>query len=238
MTTYSSYLAQHRQQRLETRPDYVDSGAAESDLVHVASGVQLQTRALHSLASIRVGKDKETSTSASSSSSSAAATTLTASLRKLALTKGASSSTQQTNEQGNEGPDQGLEEEATEEQEGEEEEAEEEEEEDDEVVVEEWEALRDVVCQRKNNPAPPTYQPRYTGQGGPTLYNHSSYGSSMWASDIISGESSANATHANSTRSNSPPVGATEIDGGRALERVWIRWRSQIESGYLDSCIA
>lgn len=83
--------------------------------------------------------------------------------------------------------------------------------EDDDKVVEEWEALRDVVCQR------------WTGHSTSRLF-------AALSSHHTSGLSTPGWSN---SRPPSPPP-HEDIDGGRALQRIWRRWKQQIDSGELD----
>ncbi|UZJ54111.1 hypothetical protein CBS101457_003431 [Exobasidium rhododendri] len=153
-------------------PGYIDSGSANSNMLHKPTGVELQTRALSSLMlSLNIlsldskgGAEGEAAGSDINHTSTPAV--------KDAL----------------------------------------DEDEDDDEVVDEWEALRDVVCQRR------------TG-----------YSTSRLFAGLSSGHSSGLTSWGNS-RPPSPPV-HEDIDGGRALQRIWRRWKQQIDSGELDRFI-
>jgi hypothetical protein len=147
-------------------PSYVDSGSANSNMLHKPTGVELQTRALSSLMdALNVLKLDNTSSEATTTAA-------------LALMNN-----------------------------------EEEDDADDDEVVEEWEALRDVVCQRRTGPSTSRL---FAGLSSvPTSgFNTPSMG---WAN----------------SRPPSPPA-HEDIDGGRALQRIWRRWKQQIDSGELD----
>lgn len=149
-------------QRIAALPSsYVDSGSANSNMLHRPTGVELQTRALSSL-------------------------TQALNIIGMESTKRAQMISH-------------------------------EEENDDDEVVEEWEALRDVVCQRR------------TGHSTSRLY-----------AGLSSNPPSGLTTPGwGNSRPPSPPVVVHEdIDGGRALQRIWKRWKYQIDSGELDrSCV-
>lgn len=148
-------------------PSYVDSGSANSNMLHKPTGVELQTRALSSLMNalnvLKVDHNAEVRVADASSTSDAAMAHH---------------------------------------------------DEDDDEVVEEWEALRDVVCQRRTGPSTSRL---FAGlSSGPTSgFNTPSMG---WAS----------------SRPPSPPAPHEDIDGGRALQRIYRRWKQQIDNGELD----
>lgn len=120
---------------------------------------------------------------------------------------------------------------------------------DDDEVVDEWEALRDVVCQRRT--ANTTASSRlFAGLGSGTTSMSGSGTFSVVRTGNTSGVStpgwsvSRAASPARGMVSGStsgPGSGAAtparyeeEIDGGRALQRVWRRWRAQVTCGELD----
>jgi hypothetical protein len=150
-------------------PSYVDSGSANSNMLHKPTGVELQTRALSSLMdALKVLKVDNTAEAKVSDASSTADVVMA------------------NND------------------------------EDDDEVVEEWEALRDVVCQRRTGPSTSRL---FAGlSSGPTSgFNTPSMG---WAN----------------SRPPSPPTPALheDIDGGRALQRIYRRWKQQIDNGEFD----
>lgn len=141
--------------RLAALPSgYVDSGSANSNMLHKPSGVELQTRALSSLMDA---------------------------LNILNLEGGG---------EAKQAPATSADE--------------------DDDIVDEWEALRDCVCQRR------------TG-----------YSTSRLFAGLSSGPSSGLTSWANS-RPSSPPAGREDVDGGQALQRIWRRWKMQVDNGELD----
>lgn len=131
---------------------------------------------------------------------------------------------------------------------------------DDDEVVDEWEALRDVICQRRT--ANSTSSSRFFAGVGSSASSMS--GSGLLVRSTASGVAtttsggggttpapasgfstpavgwgSASVSHA-ASRASSPAIGGSvgggsdDVDGGRALQRVWRRWRTQVNASVLE----
>lgn len=100
---------------------------------------------------------------------------------------------------------------------------------DDDEVVEEWEALRDVVCQRRM--ANPSASRFLAGVGSSFAPSTSNSGfSTPWG--VGSTDISRTASPTPSSVLHGDDV--TNVDGGRALQRIWRRWHTQVNSTSFD----
>ncbi|PWN34347.1 uncharacterized protein FA14DRAFT_161769 [Meira miltonrushii] len=105
-------------------------------------------------------------------------------------------------------------------------------EEDDDEVVEEWEALRDLVCQRKLSSTTPLQ--RYFANMNAGSTNSIWLGGPAANMDRSAGNSGRNSQSASGTQTPSHARTEEEVDGGRALQRIWYRWLEQVGNGELD----
>lgn len=108
----------------------------------------------------------------------------------------------------------------------------EEDEDDDDEVVEEWEALRDLVCQRKLSSTTPLQ--RYFANMNAGSTNSIWLGGPAANMDRSAGNSGRNSQSASGTQTPSHGRTEEEVDGGRALQRIWYRWLDQVRNGELD----